>query len=129
MTTSKAKGIGSVYAFEIDITGSSSSTGVIASLQNTTGKDLFIVAHGLQIVTQSTGASTLDIGYTATSATTSSDTLIDGLSGAAAGYFTTPGTNGKAITRWMAGKWINVAEASGDVDGLVAKFHFLAKEL
>lgn len=129
MQTHNFKSAGSVYAFELDITGGASDTGVFEALQNNTGKDLFIVAIGLQIVTQSTGASTLDIGYTATSATTSSDTLIDGLSGATAGYFGSSGTNGKPVSRWLSGKWLTVAEASGDVDGLVAKLHIIAKEL
>lgn len=129
MQTHNFRTAGSVYAFELDITGGASDTGVFEALQNTTGKDLFIVSVGLQIVTGSTGASTLDIGYTATSATTSSDTLIDGLSGATAVYSGSSGTNGKPCTRWMSGKWITVAEASGDVDGLVAKLHILAKEL
>lgn len=39
----------------------------------------------LDITTASTGASTIDIGYTAVGATTSSDTLLDGISGTPGG--------------------------------------------
>lgn len=129
MQTHNFRTAGSVYAFDLDMTGAAGSSGVFAALQNTTGKDLYIVGFGLNITTQSTGASTLDIGYTATSATTSSDTMIDGLSGATAGHFGSSGTNGKPCSNWASGKWITVAEASGDVTALVGRLHIIAKEL
>ena len=75
----------------------------------------------LDITTQSSGASTIDCGYTAVSATTSSDTAIDGLSGATAGTFDNienQGTNGVSSLKVAAGKWITASEASGDVTGL-----------
>lgn len=78
----------------------------------------------LHITTVSTGASTLDIGYTATSGTTSSDSLLDGVSGASLAIFDSQdpaldsGANAKAQLA-AAAKWITAAEASGDTTALV----------
>lgn len=78
----------------------------------------------LNITTQSTGASTIDIGYTATTATTTSDTLLDGVSGAAVANFDSmnaaldTGANAKAQVA-ASGKWITADEASGDTTALV----------
>lgn len=82
----------------------------------------------LDITTQSTGASTIDIGYTAVGATTSSDTLLDGISGAAVALFDSmnaaldSGANALA-QRAASGKWITMDEATGDVTGLVANLY------
>lgn len=105
------------------IAGGSGSTGVFASWANPETVSIVITRASLHIATQSTGASTLDIGTTAANATTSSDNLIDGLSAATAGAFdnvTDIGTNGKSRQLLASGKWVNVAEATGDVNGLVA---------
>lgn len=82
----------------------------------------------MNITTASTGASTLDCGYTAVSATTSSDTMLDGVSGTPAALFDSmnaaldSGANAKAQLAASA-KWITCAEASGDVTGLVGKLY------
>lgn len=82
----------------------------------------------LDITTQSTGASTIDIGYTATTATTSSDTLLDGVSGAAVATFDSmnaaldSGANAKAQLAASA-KWITADEASGDTTALVGSVY------
>lgn len=82
----------------------------------------------LNITTPSTGASTIDCGYTATTATTSSDTLLDGVSGASAALFDSmnaaldTGTNAKAQLA-ASGKWITLDEASGDTSGMVATLY------
>lgn len=82
----------------------------------------------LDITTQSTGASTIDIGYTAASATTSSDTLLDGVSGAAAALFDSmnaaldSGANALA-QKAASGKWITADEASGDTTALVGNVY------
>lgn len=110
----------------LTVTGAAGSTGVFASWQNPESGTILITEAKLLISTQSTGASTLDIGTTATSATTNSDNLIDGLSGAAAGVFSnlgSGGTNGKQGQTLATGKWVNVGEASGDVDGLAATLY------
>ena len=80
------------------------------------------------ITTASTGACTLDIGYTATTATTSSDTFLDGISAASIAVFDSmnaaldTGTNAKA-QKAASGKWITVTEASGDATGLVGTLY------
>ena len=64
--------------FALAFTGGAGSSGVFASMANPEGQT-FIVTHAtLRITTQSTGASTLDIGIAA-DATTSNDGIIDGL--------------------------------------------------
>ncbi len=76
----------------------------------------------LDITTQSTGASTIDVGMTATSAVTLADNLIDGLSMAAAGVFSnagSAGTNGKQQQKVAVGKWVTGSVASGASAGLV----------
>jgi hypothetical protein len=80
----------------------------------------------LEVTTIATAACTVDIGYTATSATTSSDTLLDGIDvNAATGLFDSmnaaldAGANAKAQLA-ASGKWITADSASGDATGLVA---------
>jgi hypothetical protein len=77
----------------------------------------------VDVTTKTTGACTVDVGTTATSATTSSDTLLDGLDvGTATGTFdniTEKGTNGKSRQRLAAGKWVTGSMASGAAAGLV----------
>lgn len=116
-----------VMCIELAIAGGSGSTGVFASMANPLGASLMILGAFLQITTQSSGASTLDIGVGA-NATTSNDGLIDGLSAAAAGLFTNAedaGTNGEVSQLWTSSTFLNVAEASGDVNGLVATLRVL----
>lgn len=115
---------GVAETYELAITGASGSTGVFASLANPFGYTVTITNAVLRITTQSSGACTLDIGVGA-NATTSNDGLFDGLSGAAAGVFSNAlaanlGTNGKPAQDWTASTFLNVAEASGNVDALVA---------
>lgn len=111
-----------VVMVPLAVAGASGSSGVFASAANPFGADVLITGLYVRITTQSTGASTLDIGIGA-NATTSNDGLIDGLSGAAAGLFTNfedAGTNGEVSMVWGSSQFLNVAEASGDVDALVA---------
>lgn len=93
--------------------------------QNTHSGAVEIVRAVLDVTTAATGACTVDIGTTATSATTSSDNLIDGKDvNAAAGSFDNvddKGTNGKATQRLASGKWVTINEASGSAAGLAAK--------
>lgn len=87
--------------------------------------DALILRVILNITNVSTGASTIDIGYTATSATTTSDTLLDGVSGASLATFDSmnaaldSGANAKAQLA-ASGKWITADEASGDTSGMAA---------
>jgi hypothetical protein len=89
----------------------------------------------LDVTTVATGACTVDIGYTAVSATTSSDTFLDGVDvNAAIALFDSgnhaldTGANAKA-QKAASGKWITADSASGDATGLVANayiFYVLA---
>lgn len=81
------------------------------------------------ITTVATGACTLDIGYTAVSATTSSDSLLDGIDvNTATGVFDSmnaaldSGANAKA-QKAALGKWITVDEKTGDATGLVGNLY------
>jgi hypothetical protein len=76
------------------------------------------------ITTPSDGASTLDIGYTAVSAATSSDTLLDGISGTPAAIFDSGDaaldTQANTLAQLAAsGKWITVDDKTGDSTGLL----------
>lgn len=74
----------------------------------------------LNITTQSTGASTIDCGIAA-NATTLSDILIDGASGAAITVLDSiknAGTNGVADGVTTSSTAVTCSEASGDVTGL-----------
>lgn len=77
----------------------------------------------VDVTTKATSACTVDIGTTATNATTSSDNLIDGLDvGTAAGTFdniTDKGTNGKSRQKLASGKWVTASVASGASAGIV----------
>lgn len=100
--------------------------GGVQSWQNPEGASILVQRTLLNVTTQSTGAGTVSIGTTATSATTSSANLLDTLSVAAAGLFdniTDKGTNGKSRQSLAAGKWVTIASASGDVTGMVANLY------
>lgn len=97
--------------------------------------DAIILRVLLDVTTVATAACTVDIGYTATTATTSSDTLLDGVDvNAAVALFDSmnaaldAGANAKA-QKAASGKWITADSASGDATGLVANayiFYVLA---
>lgn len=99
------------------------TAGGVFAWQNPTGVDIIVNRVTIRTTTESTGACTLDVGTTATSATTLSDNLIDGLSVAsAAGVFDNlgnAGTNGKTRHTLAAGKWVTASVASGASAGLV----------
>lgn len=84
-----------------------------------------ILINRVTIVTsvKSTGASTVDAGTTAASATTSSDNLLDGLDTGTAVVTTdnlqTPGTNGKQLQSLAVGKWVTISRSTGACAGLV----------
>jgi len=99
------------------------TAGGVFAWANPEAGDILISRLVIDVTTKSTGASTVDIGTTATNATTSSDTLIDGLdTGTAAGIFdniTDKGTNGKSRQRLATGKWVTGSVASGASAGIV----------
>lgn len=110
---------------KVSIGGTALHAGVLA-WTNPEASSVFVLRCVLDVTTASTGACTVDIGPTATSATTASDTLIDGKSVAGTGTFdstddTDNGTNGVAKAQKLASaKWVTFKEASGDATGLVA---------
>lgn len=77
----------------------------------------------VEVDTIATGACSIDVGITAVSATTQSDTLIDGLDiHTATGVFTTidqAGTNGKSRGQVAIGGWITATKDSGASAGIV----------
>jgi len=97
--------------------------GGIFAWQNPHENAILITGLYLDATTAATAACTIDCGTTATSATTSSDNLIDGLDvNAAAGVFnnfTDNGTNGKTRQRLASGKWVTGSKATGASAGLV----------
>jgi hypothetical protein len=83
--------------------------------------DILIQKIIFDVTTKSTGACTLDVGTTATGATTSSDNLMDGIDVATAGVFdniTNKGDNGKSLQKLAKGKWVTASKASGAAAGL-----------
>lgn len=104
-------------------------TGGVVAWQNPESTSILIRRAVLNLTTVATGACTLDIGVTATSATTSSDTLLDGIdANAAIGVFDSmdasldTGTNAHAQLL-AAGKWVTIDEKTGDATGLVANLY------
>jgi hypothetical protein len=113
-----------VYTYTIDISQATAvATGVYKATANPFGQDLLILGATVRVTTVSTGASTVDIGVAA-NATTANDGLIDGLSLATLGLYTNAedaGTNGEQTMVWGSSQFLNVAEASGDVAGVVGQ--------
>lgn len=97
--------------------------GGVFAWQNDEGAAIMVKRVFLDVTTKTTGACTVDIGTTATSATTLSDNLIDGLDvNAATGLFdniTDKGTNGKSRQKLADGKWVTGSVASGASAGIV----------
>lgn len=99
------------------------------SILNPFGVDVWILADSFfEMTVVSSGASTIDIGVNA-AATTKGDTVIDGASGASTLRNITGasdgGTNGGRATKWAAGAYLNIAEASGAVEGLKGRMHVI----
>ena len=113
-----------VYTYTVNISQAAAvATGVYNSTANPFGQDLLILGVTVRVTTPSTGASTVDIGVAAAAATTN-DGLVDGLSLATGGLYTNAedaGTNGEQTMVWGSSQFLNVAEASGDVAGVVGQ--------
>jgi len=109
--------------FKITLADTGAAAGDLAAVLNPEGVALVIDRAVLNITTGSTGASTIDIGVAA-NATTSNDTLLDGMSGATAGVYDNienQGTNGDSAVIWAADGYVTASEASGDTTGLVGE--------
>lgn len=107
--------------------------GGIFSWQNPEAGDILIEHVALVVGTKTSAACSVDVGTTATNATTSSDNLIDGEDiNAAAGTFTnieSAGTNGKSAQRLATGKWVTASKASGASAGLVGTYEIYYRVL
>jgi len=102
----------------------------IFSEENTYGTALTVLDVIVKIATASTGACTIDIGEAATES--SSDDLIDGLSIAATGVFSSSmdsGTNGRRMQRWGSGGFVTGSMASGGTAGLVGTYLIIAVDM
>jgi hypothetical protein len=103
--------------------GVADTAGGVLAWANPESGSIIITRVVLDVTTKSTGACTLDVGTTATSAATSSDTLLDGVDvGTAIGTFDNvenQGTNGVAVAKLATGKWVTASKASGAAAGLV----------
>lgn len=101
--------------------GTTTSGGDVLSLANPEGQTLLVTRLVVYTSTKPTGAANMDAGIAAT-ATTSSDTLIDGCDiGTAAGVFDNiknGGSNGKACQTWGASEFLTITP-SASAAGLV----------
>ena len=97
--------------------------GGVVSWQNPEASAIIVQRVILDVTTKSTAACTLDVGTTATSATTSSNNLMTALDvGTAAGVFDNfgdAGASGKFKQKLAAGKWVTASKASGASAGIV----------
>lgn len=115
----------------VSLTGAAihAGTGGVVAWQNPEASSILVQRAVLNLTTVASGACTLDIGVTATSATTSSDTLLDGVdANAAIGVFDSMDasldTGANAHAQLLAsGKWVTIDEKTGDATGLVAKLY------
>ena len=101
----------------------SDSAGGVFAWQNHHSESVIVTRVVIDLTTKATGAGTLDVGMTATSAATSADNLIDGLDvNAATGVFDNvenQGTNGTGAQKVASGKWVTASKATGNMAGIV----------
>ncbi len=108
--------------------------GGVFAWANPENGDIIVEHVALVVTTNATGACSVDVGTTTSSATTSSDNLIDGKDiNAATGTFTnleSAGTNGKAAQRLAKGKWVTASVVSGGASaGLVGTYEIYYRVL
>jgi len=113
--------------------GALDTGGGILSWANPEDGDILILGLEIDITTVATAACSADFGTTPTSATTSSDNLIDGQDmNGATGQFNNmdnKGTNGKFRQRLAQGKWITGSRVSGAAAGLVGWAYITYRKL
>lgn len=114
-----------VAAFTIPFTAGDGAGVLQPGTPNPEGVDVYITRALLQITTPSGAASTLDIGVDA-DANTLDDRLFDGQSGASATVLDNlinGGSNGLQGLLWGKDEFVTIAEASGDVTGIVGTLY------
>lgn len=99
------------------------TAGGVFAWQNPEAGAIIVETVVIDVTTKATAASTLDIGTTAVSATTSSNNLLTALDvGTAAGTFNNiddKGASGKSRQRLATGAWVTASKASGATAGIV----------
>lgn len=109
----------------IPLVASDAAGGAVA-WSNPEQADLIIERVILDVTHATTaGTATVDIGIAA-NGTSSSDTLMDGLSVVAAGTFSnidSKGTNGKSIAKLAAAEYVTASKASGALAGLTGSLY------
>lgn len=108
-------------SLSFNFAGGTDTGGGILSWQNTLGYDIIVTWHALNVTTQSSAACTVNVGATATSATTSSNNMISAQSVASAGIF---GTSSPVAVKVAANKWITISTGTGASSGLVGNAYF-----
>ncbi len=102
------------------------TAGGVFAWQNPEASDILVEHVALKVTTKTTDACTVDVGTTAVSAATSSDTFIDGQDvGAATGTF---GSINKS-QRLASGKWVTASKASGASAGLKGSYEIYYRVL
>ena len=119
-------------AYKYALTATTGTTGGGAlSLANPEGADLIITRFIVNITTAATGAATCDFGVAA-AATTTSDTLLDGVDvGTAAAIFDNiddQGTNGQSVLLWPSDQFVT-GTASATLAGLVGNVYIEYKRV
>lgn len=111
--------------FSVALTAATVTTaGAVASVANPFGVDVIITRAMVLTTAPSTGAATVDIGIAA-NGTTTSDTLIDGLSLASAAVLSAVGgTNGLVPRLWLTTTFVT-ATASATLAGMVGGVLYL----
>lgn len=109
--------------------GTTRTGGGMFSWQNIEEGAIIVDRVYLDITTAATSSvCTFDVGGTATAATTSSDTMIDGgdpsTTARVYNHLKDAGTNGARAVRVAKGKWFTASEITGDVTGIVGKYYF-----
>lgn len=108
---------------KVPLAAANTGGGVLSWLNPEAG-DIYVQRLLIRVTTKSTdGTCTVDAGGTASSSTTSSDILLDGLDvGAATGEFNnidSSGTNGLAGGIILQGDWLTISKKTNSASGLV----------
>jgi len=117
-------GGGGVFEYSVALTAATATTaGGVVSLANPLGVALIITNAYLNITTAATtSANTIDLGVAA-NGTTSSDTLIDGMT-TTAGLKSAGGTNGATPRTWATTEFVT-GTASATLVGMVGTLNLV----
>lgn len=110
-----------VQAIQVPLADTGDAAGDLAAIQNPTSTACVILEAFVNLTTAASAAATVDIGVAA-DATTSSDTLLDGIDvNTATGVFSigvNGGSNGKQGQPWGATQYVTASEKTGNTAGL-----------